>query len=309
MKTVLVTGGAGFIGTHLCEKLTDRGVIVRVLDIAQPTRTIQGVQYILGDIRDLPSVANACEGVDAIAHLAGIVSVPLCQENPLESAKTNVLGTYNILEAARSESKRRGRSVGVLFSSSSAVYGRSGKVGRPIRESDPTAPISVYGEHKLYSERACAQYYELFGVPCIVFRFFNIYGPGQKADSPYSGVISLFSRLARTGEALTVHGSGNQTRDFVSIHDVVDACYKAFSLSLLKWDAEPINIGSGKVTRISSLARLVLTKVKGREIGFIKGPPRSGDVPHSLAHVGRAYAQLKWRARTSLTEGLEALLS
>ncbi|OFZ82566.1 MAG: hypothetical protein A2583_14525 [Bdellovibrionales bacterium RIFOXYD1_FULL_53_11] len=306
---MLVTGGSGFIGTHLCRALVQAGhENVRVLDVLEPRQRVQGVEYHRGDIRDAGALSRVMRGVDTVFHLAALVSVPLCQEKPSESYSTNVAGTIGVLEAAHAEGTRCGTPLRVVFSGSSVVYGTLGRAGEPVQEACmPDVPRSFYGAQKLAAEHAIRLFHESKGLPAVVFRFFNVYGHGQDPLSPYSGVISIFSEALRCGQALKLNGGGGQTRDFVSVRDVCAALVRSASLAFDACDAKAVNIGSGRGITIRDLA-IRMSEVRGLRPRLEDAPAREGDVPHSLASIERARSLLDWQPGVELAEGLKDLL-
>lgn len=304
----LVTGGAGFIGTHLCRALISAGKSVRSLDIADPSAPVAGVEYRRGDVRDKDTVIQAVRDCESVFHLAAMVSVPECQDQPIESTRTNLLGTVNVLSAIQAEKGRTGRAVRIVFASSSAVYGDEGNSGLPLEESlKLPAARSYYGSQKRASEEAIAIHRSIHRTPGVVFRFFNVYGPGQKDDSPYSGVISLFAKQLRGGLPLKLNGGGSQTRDFVFVADLVAACLRGLEIPEYACDASPINLGSGRAISISQLARTMI-QISGRRVPTEIAPSRSGDILHSCASIARAKQCLSWEPAASLEQGLEAVL-
>lgn len=305
---LLVTGGAGFIGTHLCRALVKAGHRVSVLDLAKPTTVVEGVKYVQGDIRNSRDMANAIEGVDAVFHFAAVVSVQLCQEQPVEGYKTNVLGTCEVLEAIRNEMNRTGKKIRIIFSGSSVVYGDVGAEGTSIQESTTAPkPLSFYGAQKLASEHAIRLYFETYGIPGVIFRFFNVYGPGQDPRSPYSGVISIFASRVAQGQALRLNGAGKQTRDFFSVYDVCRAGVLALEAPLESCDAVPINLGSSQSITVRQLAETML-EVSGKRVDLIDAPWREGDIMHSRANIERAARVLKWKPSVDLRTGLAEIL-
>lgn len=307
-STVLITGGAGFIGTHVARLLISEGIAVRSLDLKDPRNPVAGVEYIKGDVRKSADVRSALEGCIAVYHFAAIVNVGECQEKPGESYATNFMGTIEVLEAIRHEGVRTGTLPKIIFAGSSAVYGASGKKGVAIRESDVAAhPLSFYANQKLASEQAIRLYSEHRKVPAVVFRFFNVYGIGQDPTSPYSGVITIFARLAKEGKDLQLHGGGEQTRDFISVLDVARANLAALRLDIQLSDGHGINLGTGKSVTIRELGETILrvSKSPGK---LINTPAREGDVPHSLADVKRAKEVLNWETRLELEKGLSEIL-
>ncbi|MCC7440253.1 MAG: NAD-dependent epimerase/dehydratase family protein [Bdellovibrionales bacterium] len=304
----LVTGGSGFIGTHLCRRLAAEGHEVVVLDLRDPETRISGVDYVIGDVRKPADLDRTIPGVHTVFHLAAIVSIPLCQQDPYGSYETNLMGTLRVIEAVRRESERQGRKVRHVFASSAATYGYLGDDGRFLRE-DQTAdpPISFYGAQKLGSEHAIRQSRITYGIPSVIFRFFNVFGPGQDPKSPYSGVITLFTTRLRDKQPLTVFGDGEQTRDFISVHDLVDALCAVPALPEASCDGSPINLGRQRKLTVNALGSLMM-KVTGTEVPVERQPPREGDILHSCASIERARAVLGWEPRVSLETGLAELL-
>ncbi|MEW6055588.1 MAG: NAD-dependent epimerase/dehydratase family protein [Bdellovibrionota bacterium] len=308
MAKVLVTGGSGFIGTHLCRQLTQEGHEVRVLDLVSAKTPVKGVQYEKGDVRIPKDLSRLVDGVDAVYHLAAMVSVPLCQEQPIESYETNLLATCRVLEAVKSESQKRGKRVRMVFAGSSVVYGNLTQEGEARSETSQLAwPPSFYGAQKLGSEHTISLYHQNHGIPAVVFRFFNVFGPGQDPKSPYSGVISIFSTAIKERKPMKLNGGGAQTRDFVSVHDVARALRMALTLDESRCDANAINLGTGKSITIRGLAE-EMSLAANQELLIENTPPRSGDVVHSRADIGRANEILNWSPQVDLRTGLAELL-
>jgi UDP-glucose 4-epimerase len=310
-----VTGGAGFIGTHLCRTLVAAGHAVRTLDIAELKRPVAGVEAIRGDVRDPSAVAAALRDIETVYHLAAIVSVALCQEKPVESYATNLGATALVLELMHQERLRAGRATTVspqirfVFASSSAVYGDKGKETQPISEQTLLdAPLSFYAAQKLGSEHAIGVFHRRHGTPALAFRFFNVYGPGQDPSSPYSGVISTFTRSARQGLPLKLNGGGKQTRDFVSVHDITNALKAALDLPSPAWDSLPINLGTGHSIPITTLAAEIIEAAHSSSLTETT-PWREGDVRHSCADIRKANSTLGWKPRVTLAEGLREILA
>ncbi len=307
-STVLITGGAGFIGTHLCRLLIQEGYSVRSLDLKDPRTAVAGVEYIRGDVRSPDDLRGAVHGVIAVYHFAAIVNVLECQEKPVESYETNFMGTVKVLEAVCAEGKRAGTMPRVIFAGSSAVYGLNGKQNTPINESEvSTNPLSYYANQKKASEEVIRLFHEHRGVPAVVFRFFNVYGIGQDPKSPYSGVITIFARLAREGKDLQLHGGGVQTRDFISVSDIAQANLAALRLDHSRCDGNAFNLGCGKSITIRQLGESIL-KVSKSSGSLLDVPAREGDVPHSMANVSRARDILNWSAKIQLEQGLAEIL-
>ncbi len=227
---ILITGGAGFIGSHLSDALLANGYAVRVLDdLSTGKRSNLQLQHpklqlIEGDVADAALVAQAAAGCQAVVHLAAVASVQASVEDPVKTHQSNFIGTLNVCEAMRLAGIRR-----VLFASSAAVYGNNGE-GESISEETPKAPLTPYAVDKLASEHYLDFYRRQHGLEPVVFRFFNIFGPRQDPSSPYSGVISIFSERALSGQPITVFGDGEQTRDFVYVGDLVSVMLQALTL-------------------------------------------------------------------------------
>jgi UDP-glucose 4-epimerase len=308
-KTYLVTGGSGFIGTHLCRKLVELGHAVRVLDLREPKTSVAGVEYVQGDVRDQALVGRLIEGASAVFHLAAIVSVPLCQKDPLDSYSNNFAGTLSVLEAIRLQALNQGSEpIGMVFASTAALYGSQGDDGRAVKESDSAQLFSsFYAAQKYASEQAMDQYLKAFGVPSVPFRFFNVYGPGQDPTSPYSGVITIFAKFAKEGKPLPLNGGGTQTRDFIAVYDIVAGLVSALQLPKAEWNAQAINLGTGKSLTIRNLAEIIRDS-SGRGSELIDAPVREGDVLHSLADISRARQILGFAPQHELKKTLPELL-
>lgn len=306
-KNILITGGAGFIGTHLARRLAGKGHRVEVLDLRSPS-PIAGVLGVRGDVRDQVTVNELVGRADTVFHLAALVSVPLCDSAPEESHTTNFLGTSHVAEAARVASAHRREPVRIVFASSAAIYGHLGRAGVPLDETSPVpTPLSLYAAQKLFSEQLLALYHERHGLPVVSFRFFNVYGPGQDSASPYSGVISHFAAAVAAGRSLQLHGGGEQTRDFVHVDDIVRALELQIRQPVEAWDARPVNLGSGRSTSINALAKLLM-QAAGNTVPLQSIAARAGDVRHSLAGIGVARERLRWTPQVGLSEGLSALI-
>jgi nucleoside-diphosphate-sugar epimerase/lipopolysaccharide/colanic/teichoic acid biosynthesis glycosyltransferase len=311
-KRILITGGAGFIGTHLTRVLSQSDHHVTVLDLNAPVEKLQGVAYVRGDVRNTHDLEPLISDSDSIVHLAALVSVPLCEEDPAGSYETNTNATKKILELIRIQNENRAsdKKIRIIFASSSAVYGDLGNTVEKISETMPLPPpVSHYGSQKLDSEKFIQFYVKNHGVPGVIFRFFNVYGKGQKADSPYSGVISQFVKRVRDHETLTLNGGGIQTRDFISVIDLVDALVKAIhSTQAETTSATPINLGSGQAISIADLAQM-LFRVANAEAKILSAPARAGDILHSCADISRAKSLLNWQPAVQLSDGLNTLLN
>jgi UDP-glucose 4-epimerase len=287
MKAALVTGGAGFIGSHIVDRLLADGCKVRVLDDfstghQENLAAAGNIEIIEGDVGDPETVANAVDGVDVVFHEAAIASVPKTIEDPLGSQRTNYQGTLNVLEAARNASAKR-----VVFASSAAIYGDDPEL--PKIEDMPAKPLSPYAVDKLASEYACQMYTRLYGLETVCLRYFNVYGPRQDPSSAYSGVISVFADRLKEGAQPTIYGDGEQTRDFIYISDVVAANINAATEPGAAGDV--FNVATGNKVSLNELLR-VMAGLCGQESNPTYGEARPGDIRHSLANINKAVKQL-----------------
>jgi nucleoside-diphosphate-sugar epimerase len=292
-----VTGGAGFIGSHLVEELLRRSTRVRVADDFSSGRRENvpaGVEIVEGDLADRAVARQAVAGCETVLHQAAIPSVPRSIQDPLRSHRANVDATLEVLSAAREAGVRR-----VVFAGSSSVYGNSAAL--PKREDMPTAPLSPYALQKLVSETYCRMFTDLYGLETVTTRYFNVFGPRQQPGSPYSGVISLFIEALAEGRSPTIHGDGHQTRDFTYVGDVVAGVLAAAEAPGAS--GEVINLAVGG--RISLLDLIhTLQKILGRDIPPTFGPTREGDVRDSQADTTKARRLLDFRPAVSLEDGL-----
>lgn len=299
MASYLVTGGAGFIGSHLCRRLAAEGHEVRVLDNLSTGKraNLEGVEvdWVVGDLRDGALLAAALQGVEYVHHHAAIASVAVSVAQPLFEQEVNVVGTLRLLEAARQAGVRR-----VVFAASAAAYGNSPE--SPKREDMRPEPASPYGLSKVAGEYYCRIYSEIFGLETVCLRYFNVFGPRQDPASPYSGVISLFARRLLLGQPPIIQGDGGQSRDFVYVEDVVQANLRASQVAQAQ--GEVYNIGCGRSTTIGELAGL-LNQLLGTGLEPEFAPARPGDVRCSLADISRARVGLEYAPAFSLAEGLK----
>jgi nucleoside-diphosphate-sugar epimerase len=297
MSTYLVTGGAGFIGSHLSAALVARGHRVRVVDnlITGFERNVQpGVEFTVGDVSD-PDVAKAAvQGVDYVLHQAAIPSVPRSVLNPRESHRANVDGMLNILIAARDAGVKR-----VVFAGSSSVYGDQPTL--PKREDMPTNPMTPYALQKMVSEQYGQMFTRLYGLEVVTTRYFNVFGPRQDPGSPYSGVISLFIKALFDGTRPVMHGDGGQTRDFTFVANVVDGVLLAAETPGVGGEVFNLAVG-GRVSLNELLA--TLKKIVGSQIEPIYQEARQGDVRDSQADIAKAERLLGYRPAVTLEEGL-----
>ena len=298
---ILVTGGCGFIGSHLCDALIARGDRVRVLDDLSTGRRENlpaGVDLIEGDVADARAVGRAMAGADACFHLAAIASVQRGVEDWLGTHRANLTGAITVLNAARE------RCVPVIYASSAATYGDCRAL--PIAEDARQAPLSAYGADKLGCELHARVAGHAFGVPTAGLRFFNVYGPRQDPNSPYSGVISIFCERLRSGQPVDIYGDGGQTRDFVNVRDVVAALLAARDNARAAWTA--FNVCTGVPTSVADLAHLV-GELCGFEPEIRRKPPREGEIRHSVGSPALARATLGLGAPVMLRDGLRELLA
>lgn len=297
---ILITGGAGFIGSHSAQVAQAAGHAVRVLDnlsTGLPENVPAGVELVAGDIRDAATVAAAVDGCDAILHLAAVVSVPLSLREPVETFNVNTAGTLLLLDAARRAGLRR-----FVLASTCAVYGDL--PGRKDEES-PVCPLTPYAAAKLAAEEWVQTYARAYGLQTVILRYFNVYGPRQRADSPYSGVIARWCTAAAAGQACRIFGDGAQTRDFVSVHDVAAANLLALERQEMDWGGI-YPVASGVTSSLNDVLA-ALERAAGSEIKRSYEPPRAGDIVHSSGSGAHLQA-LGWRAATSLEDGLRELL-
>lgn len=305
MAEILVTGGAGFIGSHLVDALLVAGQRVRVLDNLSMGKRNNlpldnpALQFIEGDVADAQLVAQAVAGCDAVVHLAAVASVQASVDDPVATHQSNFIGTLNVCEAMRLHGVRR-----VVYASSAAIYGNNGE-GVAIDEDTAKSPLTPYAADKLASEHYLDFYRRQHGLEPAVFRFFNIFGPRQDPSSPYSGVISIFTQRAQQGLPISVFGDGEQTRDFFYVGDLVELLMQALGAGQV--EPLPVNVGWNQAVSLNQLLA---------EIGTLCGalpqvthlPARAGDIRHSRADNARLQAQYQLPSQTPLRDGLARLL-
>src|SRR5712671_5818763 len=297
MTSYLVTGGAGFIGSHLAEELVRRGHRVRIVDslITGKRRNfshIPGVEFIEGDLAEPGVAAVAVKGIDYVLHQAAIPSVPRSVQDPIASNTANITATLNVLVAARNAGVRR-----LVYAGSSSAYGDTPTL--PKREDMATGPKSPYGLQKLVGEQYCRLFTELYRFETVTTRYFNVFGPRQDPGSPYSGVISLFATALPAGRQPIIYGDGEQTRDFTYIANVVDGVLKACEAP--KAAGQVINVATGVRISLNELLR-VLNKIVGTDLEAICKDGRAGDVHDSQADISRAKTLLGYAPKIGLEE-------
>lgn len=302
---VLITGGAGFIGSHLVDALLARGYWVRVLDNLSTGKRSnlpldnQRIELLEGDVADAEEVARAIVGVTAVVHLAAVASVQASVDDPVGTHQSNFVGTLNVCEGMRRAGIKR-----VVFASSAAVYGNNGE-GASIEEETAKAPLTPYASDKLAGEYYFDFYRRQHGLEPVIFRFFNIFGPRQDPSSPYSGVISIFSERAQRGLPIAVFGDGEQTRDFMYVEDLVDVLVQAVEAPSVPLGA--INVGWSRTTTLRQVLH-ALEEALGSLPTVTYELARPGDIRHSRANNQKLLASFKPPEPTPLKVGLERLL-
>ena len=303
MSSYLVTGGAGFIGSHLTEELVRRGHRVRVADsfITGKRRNLEhipGVEILEGDLADMNVAVRAVDRMEYVLHQAAIPSVPRSVKDPVTSNRANIDASLNVLVAARDAGVKR-----LVYAGSSSAYGDTETL--PKREDMPTKPLSPYALQKLVAEQYCQMFTRLYGLETVTIRYFNVFGPRQDPSSPYSGVISLFSTALLEGRQPTIYGDGGQTRDFTYVANVVDGVLRACEAP--KASGEVINVACG--TRISLNQLLeTLNRIVGTDVRAIYKESRAGDVRDSQADITKAKDLLGYAPLVDIESGLRHTL-
>lgn len=303
-KHVLVTGGAGFIGSHLSAKLLSLGASVTVIDdlsAGDMDRVPKGVNIIEGCITDSALLLSAMQGSDAVFHLAAIASVPLCEADPAWSDKVNLKASLEIISAANCP---------VIFASSAAIYGEPVEI--PIAENHPISPVGYYGQQKATIDANICSL-DSQSTPACALRFFNVYGAGQDPSSQYSGVLSIFIDRASTGRQITIFGDGEQTRDFIHVSDVVQALLLTGSSLVDDGVSSPahasaFNICTGSPVTLNEVVGVISSHVEG-DVAVSYEDGREGDIKHSSGDSAKLQSTFDWKPETSLTDGLLSLLS
>lgn len=316
-KKVLITGGAGFIGSHTAEEFLNNGYEVKILDnlrtgdLQNLAHIKERISFIEGDIRDAELVASLIDDSTAVVHLAALVSVPESMENPSLAHDINVTGMHTVLNASRLSN-----AFCFISASSAAVYGSNVPV--PTPESTTHAPSSPYGLHKSINEQYGKLFAELYGMKVAFLRFFNVYGPKQKAEGGYASVIPAFIKKVRANEPAVINGSGTISRDFIHVRDVARALYLAVEHARIikdesKGNPDPdtnfnvYNIATGKPASLDTLWN-TLCKISNKNIQVTYGEKRVGDIEVSIADVSKANKELKFEAKVSLEDGLREII-
>jgi nucleoside-diphosphate-sugar epimerase len=304
MAHYLVTGGAGFIGSHMAEELVRRGERVRVVDsLITGSRAnlahLPQVEFLEGDLADISVARRAVDGIDYVLHQAAIPSVPRSVEDPVTSNRANIDASLNVLVAARDARVRR-----VVYAGSSSAYGDTPTM--PKVETMATAPLSPYALQKLVAEQYCQMFTRLYGLETVTTRYFNVFGPRQDPSSPYSGVISLFISALCENRRPNIYGDGEQTRDFTYVANVVDGVLRACAAPHAS--GEVINVATGGRVSLNHLFRTI-RDVLGANVEPVYGPPRAGDVRDSQADISKARRILAYEPSLSFEQGLEKTIA
>lgn len=305
MSSYLITGGAGFVGSYLVRFLLDKGEDVRVLDNFSTGKrenleeVAARITLVEGDLNDPEAVSEAVRGVEFVLHEAAIPSVPRSVDQPMESHEANASGTLALLLAARAAGVRR-----LVYASSSSVYGANPEL--PKVETMRTEPLSPYAVAKLAAEHYCLLFHRLYGLETVALRYFNVFGPRQDPNSPYSGVVSRFIDAIVSDTAPTIHGDGEQTRDFTYVANVAHANYAACHRPAAAGGV--YNIGCQRRISVNELWA-IMAELTGSRLEPNRAPARSGDVPHSLADISAARRDLGFEPSIDVREGLERTLS
>jgi UDP-glucose 4-epimerase len=301
----LVTGGAGFIGSHIVMRLVQDGSVVRVVDnlstgqIQRLDRVRSAIELVQGDLADESVAKNVVDGMDFVVHQAAVPSVQRSLSDPLGTNQANVIGTLNLLESSRRAGVRR-----FVYAASSSAYGDTEVL--PKHEDMPPNPMSPYALQKFVGERYCKLYYELYGLETVGLRYFNVFGPGQDPHSEYSAVIPRFINYLLGNRPISIFGDGEQSRDFTFVENVVEA--NLLALGALNAAGNMCNIGCGERITLNQLVAL-LEEELGVKAQVSHLPPKLGDVRHSLANIERAGAILNYQPRVMVKEGLRRTIA
>jgi UDP-N-acetylglucosamine/UDP-N-acetyl-alpha-D-glucosaminouronate 4-epimerase len=303
MPSYLVTGGAGFIGSHLTEELVGRGHRVRVADnlVTGKRRNldhIRGVEFLEGDLADLAFARTATDGMEFVLHQAAMASVPRSVKDPITSNRANIDAALNVLVASRDAGVKR-----VVYAGSSSVYGDTPTL--PKHEGMTPNPLSPYALQKLVGEEYCRMFTRLYGLETVTIRYFNVFGPRQDPSSPYSGVISLFATALLESRRPTIYGDGEQTRDFTYVANVVAGVLKACEAR--DANGQTINVATGSRMSLNELLK-VMNRLVGTSMEPLRQEPRTGDVKDSQADISKAKSLLGYQPTVSSEEGLKRTL-
>ncbi|MGE5357859.1 MAG: SDR family oxidoreductase [Bacteroidales bacterium] len=303
MSLFLVTGGAGFIGSHLAAELAARGDRVRIADNLSTGKrknleVVPDAEFIEGDLADFDVARRAVAGADYVLHQAAIPSVPRSVNDPIASNRSNIEATLNVLVAARDAGVKR-----LVYAGSSSAYGDTPTL--PKREDMPTNPLSPYALQKLVGEQYCQMFTRLYGFETVTIRYFNVFGPRQDPGSPYSGVISLFISALVDGRRPNIYGDGEQTRDFTYVANVVDGVLRACTAA--EASGETINVATGGRISLNDLFSELRT-LTGADVTPVYGDARAGDVKHSQADIGKAHRLLGYEPIVGFEDGLRRTL-
>lgn len=296
MSSYLVTGGAGFIGSHLVEALLCDGHTVRVIDnlsTGKRENVPPEAEFVLADFTNLAQIRPHFENIDGVFHVGALPRIPFSVAHPVEAMQANVMGTLNVLLAARDAQVKR-----VVYSASSSAYGAQATL--PLRPDMPPNPLNPYALHKYIGEKQCEMFSRFYGLETVSLRYFNVYGPRMADDGAYVTVISVFKRQKKTGEPLTIHGDGEQTRDFTHVFDVVRANLLAMT-SPKVGNGEVMNIGAGEQHSIQKIA-----SVFGGPVVYHDGRP--GEARHTRADISLTQELLGWEPQISFDQGLRDVL-
>lgn len=297
----LITGGAGFIGSNIAQKLVEEGEDVRILDNFSTGKReniaslLNKIELMEGDLRDLPTVQKAVKGMDYILHQGAIPSVPRSVASPIESNQANVNGTLNLLVEARDEGIKR-----VVYASSSSVYGDTPRL--PKREDMRPNPLSPYAVSKLAGEYYCQVFFKIYGLETVCLRYFNVFGPRQDPTSQYAAVVPKFITAMLSGQPPTIYGDGLQSRDFTYIENVIKA--NLLAIQSPEASGKVYNAACGKRFTLLELVK-TLNEILGTKIEPVHADPRSGDVKHSLADIDKAKAEIGYEVEVDFAKGLK----
>ena len=299
---VVVTGGAGFVGSRVVRTLIEQGIEVVVFDSlisGSRDQVPDGVELIIGDVRNPEALEKAFAGATHILHLAALISVPESVRDPLPTLDVNISGTRTVFEAARAAGVHR-----VVYASSAAVYGNDPEL--PKREDMTPRPESPYAQSKVQNEIDAALLTEESGIPTIGLRFFNIYGKGQPSNHAYASVIPRWVRALKQGDDIHVYGDGEQTRDFIDVRDIASAVCMALSSSVT--GARIYNVASGTKISLREL-KDILSKVSGKQIAWVQHPAREGDIQDSVADITAIQEGIGFSSKVSLEDGITDILT